>query len=113
MRGATYAFGQAARPDHGRVRLGYVDTTLATYDEALRDGGLLLQVPVRPAERSRFVVLLQRRHDLHDLGYLGKARSSKRQRWLIAGETSSAGRLMATSRTHLAAVRAASVDRWA
>lgn len=52
-------------------RLGYDETTLAIYDEALRDGDLLLQVPVRPAERRRIVALLQR-HDVHDLGYFGQ-----------------------------------------
>ena len=51
-------------------RLGYDETTLAIYDEALKDGDLLLQVPVRPAERRRIVALLQR-HDVHDLGYFG------------------------------------------
>jgi len=52
-------------------RLGYDETTLAIYDEALNDGDLLLQVPVRPAERRRIVALLQR-HDVHDLGYFGQ-----------------------------------------
>jgi hypothetical protein len=32
-------------------RLGYDEETLETYDEALRHGDLLLQVPVRPADR--------------------------------------------------------------
>ena len=32
-------------------RLGYDETTLEIYDEALRNGDLLLQVPVRPADR--------------------------------------------------------------
>ena len=52
-------------------QLGYDETTLAIYDEALNDGDLLLQVPVRPAERRRIVALLQR-HDVHDLGYFGQ-----------------------------------------
>jgi len=51
-------------------RLGYDETALAIYDEALKDGDLLLQVPVRPAERRRIVALLQG-HDVHDLGYFG------------------------------------------
>jgi hypothetical protein len=51
-------------------RLGYDQTTLELYDEALRDGDLLLQVPVSPAERRRIVALLQR-HDVHDVGYFG------------------------------------------
>jgi len=51
-------------------RLGYDAATLAIYDEALRRGDLLLQVPVRPADRRRVVALLQR-HDVHDLGYFG------------------------------------------
>jgi hypothetical protein len=51
-------------------RLGYDETTLEIYDEALRDGDLLLQVPAPPAERRRIVALLQR-HDVHDLGYFG------------------------------------------
>jgi hypothetical protein len=51
-------------------RLGYDETTLEIYDEALHDGDLLLKVPARPAERRRIVALLQR-HDVHDLGYFG------------------------------------------
>jgi len=51
-------------------RLGYDETTLAIYDEALRDGDMLLQVPVRPAERRRVAELLQRHH-VHDVGYFG------------------------------------------
>jgi len=51
-------------------RLGYYAATLAIYDEALRRSDLLLQVPVRPADRRRVVALLQR-HDVHDLGYFG------------------------------------------
>ena len=68
--------------DHGRYhglrgrivrtfqRLGYDETTLEIYDEALRKGDLLLQVPVIPAERRRMVALLQHHH-VHDLGYFG------------------------------------------
>jgi hypothetical protein len=51
-------------------RPGYDETTLAIYDETLRRGDLLPQVPVRPADRRRVVALLQR-HDVHDLGYFG------------------------------------------
>ena len=51
-------------------RLGYDGTTLAIYDEALRDGDLLLQVPVRPKERHRIAELLQDHH-VHDVGYFG------------------------------------------
>jgi len=51
-------------------QLGYDGTTLAIYDEALRDGELVLRVPVRPAERGRIAALLQR-HRVHDVGYFG------------------------------------------
>ena len=51
-------------------RLGYDGTTLAIYDEALRDGDLLLHVPARPADRLRIAALLQRHH-VHDVGYFG------------------------------------------
>ena len=51
-------------------RLGYDETTLEIYDEALRDGDLLLQVPVRPAERYHVAGLLQHHH-VHDVGYFG------------------------------------------
>ena len=55
--------GAAILDEHGRYhglrgrivrafqRLGYDGTTLEIYDEALRDGDLLLQVPVPPKER--------------------------------------------------------------
>jgi hypothetical protein len=49
-------------------RLGYDQTTLAIYDEALRDGDLLLHVPARPADRRRIAALLQR-NQVHDVGY--------------------------------------------
>jgi len=49
-------------------RLGYDETTLAIYDEALGDGDLLLRVPARPADRQRIAALLQR-HQVHDVGY--------------------------------------------
>ena len=63
--------GLRARIVRAFQQLGYDETTLAIYDEALNDGGLLLQVPVRPSERRRMVALLQR-HGLHDLGYFGQ-----------------------------------------
>ena len=74
--------GAAILDEHGRYhglrgrvmrafqRLGYDGTTLAIYDEALRDGDLLLQVPVRPKERRRIAELLQHHH-VHDVGYFG------------------------------------------
>ena len=74
--------GAAILDEHGRYhglrarivrafqRLGYDGITLETYDEALRDGDLLLQVPVRPAERSRIAELLQH-HYVHNVGYFG------------------------------------------
>jgi hypothetical protein len=49
-------------------RLGYDETTLAIYDEALRKGDPLLQVPVPPAQRRRVVELLQHHH-VHDVGH--------------------------------------------
>jgi hypothetical protein len=52
------------------MRLGYDGTTLEMYDEALRDGDMLLQVPVRPTERRHVVELLQHHH-VHDVGYFG------------------------------------------
>ena len=51
-------------------RLGYDETTLDIYDEALKDGDLLLHVPARPADRYRIAALLQR-HQVHDVGYFG------------------------------------------
>jgi hypothetical protein len=51
-------------------RMGYDGTTLAIYDEALRNGDLVLHVPVRPKDRSRIAALLQRR-GVHDVGYFG------------------------------------------
>jgi hypothetical protein len=74
--------GAAILDEHGRYhglrgrvmrafqRLGYDGTTLAIYDEALRDGDLLLQVPVWPKERHRIAELLQHHH-VHDVGYFG------------------------------------------
>ena len=49
-------------------RLGYDETTLEIYDEALRKGDLLLQVPAPPAQRRRVVELLQHHH-VHEVGY--------------------------------------------
>ena len=51
-------------------RLGYHGITLEIYDEALRAGDMLLQVPVPPKERRRVAGLLQRHH-VHDVGYFG------------------------------------------
>lgn len=74
--------GAAILDEHGRYhrlrarvvrafqRLGYDEETLETYDEALRHGDLLLQVPVRPADRYHIAALLQR-HQVHDVGYFG------------------------------------------
>ena len=50
---------------------GYDGTTLEIYDEALRDGDLLLHVPAHPADRRRIAALLQR-HQVHDMGYFGR-----------------------------------------
>jgi hypothetical protein len=74
--------GAAILDEHGRYhglrgrvvrafqRLGYDGTTLEVYDEALRHGDMLLQVPVRPKERRHVVGLLQHHH-VHDVGYFG------------------------------------------
>jgi len=74
--------GAAILDEHGRYhglrgrvvrafqRLGYDGITLEIYDEALRDGDLLLQVPVRPKERRHVAGLLQY-HQVHDVGYFG------------------------------------------
>jgi hypothetical protein len=51
-------------------RFGYDATTLDLYDEALRDGELVLHVPARPADRRAIAALLQR-HQVHDVGYFG------------------------------------------
>ena len=51
-------------------RLGYDETTLEIYDEALRNSDLLLQVPVRRADRHNVAGLLQHHH-VHDVGYFG------------------------------------------
>ena len=74
--------GAAILDEHGRYhrlrvrivrafqRFGYDGITLEIYDEALRHGDMLLQVPVRPTERSRIAALIQR-HYVHDVGYFG------------------------------------------
>jgi len=51
-------------------RLGYDQETLEIYGEALRDGELVLHVPVRPADSARIAALLQRHH-VHGVGYFG------------------------------------------
>jgi hypothetical protein len=50
--------------------LGYDAETLQIFDEALRDGDLLLHVPARPVDRYRIGALLQL-HQVHDVGYFG------------------------------------------
>src|SRR5689334_3311644 len=60
--------GLRARIVRAFHRLGYDETTLEIYDEALRKGDLLLHVPAQPAERRRIAGLLQRHH-VHDVGY--------------------------------------------
>ena len=60
--------GLRARIVRAFQRLGYDETTLEIYDEALRKGDLLLHVPAQPAERRHIAGLLQRHH-VHDVGY--------------------------------------------
>ncbi len=43
---------------------------MAIYDEALRDGELVLHVPACPADRRRIAALLQR-HQVDDVGCFG------------------------------------------
>jgi hypothetical protein len=62
--------GLRARIVRAFQQLGYDETTLAIYDEALRDGEFVLQVPARPADRDRIAALLQRHH-VHDVAYFG------------------------------------------
>jgi hypothetical protein len=62
--------GLRARIVRAFQQLGYDETTLAIYDEALRDGEFVLHVPARPADRGRLAALLQRHH-VHDVGYFG------------------------------------------
>ena len=51
-------------------RLGYDEETLELYDEALRDGELVLHVPARPAH-SACIAALPQRHQIHGVGYFG------------------------------------------
>jgi len=62
--------GLHARLVRGFQRLGYDQTTLAIYDEALRGGGLLLHVPAKPGD-SRAVADVLFRHGVGDIGYFG------------------------------------------
>jgi hypothetical protein len=62
--------GLRARIVRAFQQLGYDETTLAIYDEALRHGDLLLHVPARPKDSGRIAALLQR-HGVHDVGYFG------------------------------------------
>jgi hypothetical protein len=62
--------GLRARIVRAFQQLGYDETTLAIYDEALRHGDLLLHVPARPQDSDRIAALLQR-HGVHDVGYFG------------------------------------------
>jgi hypothetical protein len=63
--------GLRARVVRTLQRFGYDEETLELYDEALRNGDLLLRVPVRPDGRRGIVGLLQR-HQVHDVGYFGR-----------------------------------------
>ena len=65
--------GLRARIVRAFQQLGYDETTLAIYDEALRRGDLLLHVPARPQDSDRIAALLQR-HGVHDMGYFGPGR---------------------------------------
>jgi hypothetical protein len=62
--------GLHARLVRGFQRLGYDQTTLAIYDEALRDGALVVHVPAMPRE-SRRVADILRRHGVQNVGYFG------------------------------------------
>lgn len=66
--------GRAAASCGAFQRLGYDETILALYDEALRDGDLLLQVPVRPAAVG--VVELLQHHMFTMWATSGQARLS-------------------------------------
>ena len=72
-------------------RMGYDGTTLAIYDEALRDGDLLY-VPVRHDDRQRIAALLQR-HQVHDAGP-ARSSSSHPEYGVSAICPGTAGRLM-------------------
>ena len=62
--------GLRARIVRAFQQIGYDETTLAIYDEALGHGALVLRVPAPPADRSRIAALLHRHH-AHDVGYFG------------------------------------------
>jgi len=62
--------GLRARLVRGFQWLGYDASTLAIYDEALRDGALLLHVPAAPGD-SQLVAAILWRHGVGDLGYFG------------------------------------------
>jgi hypothetical protein len=62
--------GRRARLVRGFQRLGYDQTTLEIYDEALRRGGLLLHVPAKPGD-SHSVARILWRHRVEDIGYFG------------------------------------------
>ena len=67
--------GLRARIVRAFQQIGYDENTLAIYDEALGHGELVLHVPALPADRDRIAALLHR-HQVHDVGYFGPARSS-------------------------------------
>jgi hypothetical protein len=67
--------GLRARIVRAFQQIGYDENTLAIYDEALGHGELVLHVPAPPADRDRIAALLHR-HQVHDVGYFGPARSS-------------------------------------
>jgi hypothetical protein len=62
--------GLRARIVRAFQQIGYDETTLAIYDEALGHGELVLRVPAPPADRDRIAALLHR-HRVHDVGYFG------------------------------------------
>ena len=78
--------GAAILDEHGRYhglrgrvvrafqRLGYDGTTLAMYDEALRDGDMLLRVPVRPGAAASWTCSSTTRFTMSATS--GQARSS-------------------------------------
>lgn len=62
--------GLKAHLVRGFQRLGYDQTTLAIFDEALRDGGLLLHVPASQ-HNARAVAAMMWRHGARSIGYFG------------------------------------------
>jgi hypothetical protein len=62
--------GLRTRLVRGFQKLGYDQTTLAIYDEALRNGALLLHVPAGPGD-SRSVADILWRHGVVEIGYFG------------------------------------------